>query len=795
MPASRAPRLCAHCGSAVPSTLDGAYCCAGCAAVAQLLSAEGLERYYALTSGPRPPANPARPDGHAWLAPLVEEAKAAARDGRQRLELDVQGIACAACVWLHEELFRRHGGLQLTVNPALGTARLVYGDGFDAEGFVGHVESFGYRFGPARKETARPRDGLTWRLGVTAALTMNVMLFSIAFHFGLSKSDPQIFRLFSALSLALASAAVAVGGWPFFAAAFRALRAGVLHLDLPIALGIAMVWAVSLAQARAGRGDLAYLDTLSTFITLMLFGRWLQRRLVERNRRFLLDDDGADGLWVRRLEGGQPRAVRAPQVRASNLLLIARGDVVPVDGVALGAATVSTEWIDGEPAAHGVEAGRPLKAGSVNAGAAAFTLRAAQAFSDSQLLPLLRAAAPGRRDAPHQRFWDLVSRRWVVGVLGASALGFAIWFHAGVPRAIDVAAGLLVVTCPCAIGLAVPLAYELTQQALRRQGFYARKLDVLDRLLRVKQVIFDKTGTLTLGTLSLERPEVLAGLEPSARDAAFSLAARSSHPVSSCLAAALDQAGARFDASMAVTEVAGQGVEGRDASGALFRLGREAWALGAAAGEPSGRTVLARDGRRVADLSVREVMRRDAAEELASLQRGGRSVWLMSGDTPARVRQVAERLGVPAERALGGLSPEGKAEKVAALDRHDTLYLGDGVNDAPAFGAAYLAGTPAIERPVLPARSDFFLLGGGLSSLSFALEQAARLRQVVRTLLFTSLAYNGVAIGFGLLGALTPVRAAVAMPLSTISLLLFTVARLGRRAPVVPALRLSEVKP
>ncbi len=762
--------------------------------MAGLLAAEGLDRYYRLVSGVRPPVNPSRPDSHAWLGPLAEAAKASARGDTRTLELDVQGISCAACIWLNQELFRRHGGLNLTINPALGTASLVYGEGFDPFAFVTHVESFGYRFGPPRKEAARERDGLTWRLGVTAAVTINVMLFSISFHFGLSPADPEIFRLFTALSLVLATVAVAVGGWPFFTAAARALKAGVLHLDLPIALGIALVFAVSLAQARSGRGDLAYLDTLCTFITLMLFGRWLQRRLVERNRRFLLEDDGADGIWVRRVAGPSLETVRAPQVREGDLLLIAPGDVVPVDGVSQAAAEVSTEWIDGEPASRPVAALAPLKAGSVNAGRAAFTLRAVQGFSDSRLGPLLRSSEPVRRDAPHLRFWDLAARRWVVTVLAAAALGFALWLHAGLPRAIDVAVGLLVVTCPCAIGLAVPLAYELTQQALRRQGFFARRLDVLDRLLAVKQVLFDKTGTLTLGTLVPSHPEQLAQLTKEARDAAFNLAARSSHPVSACLARELERSGAVFDERMQVSEVPGRGVEGRDAQGALWRLGREDWALGGAGAQAAG-TALTRDGDKVADLSVREVMRHDAPVELAALQREGRAVWLLSGDASERVRAVADRLGVPPERALGGLSPEEKAGVVSRLDRGDTLYLGDGVNDAPAFAAAALSGTPAIERPVLPARSDFFLLGGGLSPLRAALESAAKLRRVVRVLLGVSLAYNALAIAFGLLGVLTPVRAAVAMPLSTISLLVYTVARLGRSAPRATALALSEVKP
>jgi Cu2+-exporting ATPase len=212
---------CMHCGNEMPAGVAGRYCCAGCEAVAGLLASEGLERYYQFARGARPPVSEVRGDGHAWLAPLIEAAQPVG--ATRRLELDVQGVSCAACVWLIEELYRRDGGLALTLNPALGTASLVYREGFDVGAFVRHVETFGYRFGPAHKESTRGRDGLTWRLGVTAALAVNVMLFSLAFHFGLSPTEPQLFRLFTTLTLLLASAAVAIGGWPFFSAAGRAL--------------------------------------------------------------------------------------------------------------------------------------------------------------------------------------------------------------------------------------------------------------------------------------------------------------------------------------------------------------------------------------------------------------------------------------------------------------------------------------------------------------------------------------------------------------------------------------------
>jgi Cu2+-exporting ATPase len=765
------------------------FCCAGCEAVHGLLREQGLTRYYQLAQGRTAPAPEPRKDrGFAWLEPLVGRAEALPGPVCA-LELDVQGIHCAACVWLMNELFRRQpGGAGLTVDPALGKVRMQWRRGaFDVGGFLRAVEGFGYLFGPSRKHPEAASLDLPIRLGLCAALAMNVMLFSVSFYVGLTPEDGDVFRLFTRLSLWLSTGVVVVGGWPFFRSAAQGLRRGGLHLDLPIALGILLVFGTSLVQARGGRGDLAYFDTLNTFVTLMLVGRWLQQRVLERNRRFLLEDDGAEGLFVRRQEGERLATVRAAEVREGEVLVIAPGDLVPVDAVLLDAdARVSTDWITGEPGERAVARGGALPAGAFNAGREAVRVRAAQAFTDSPLVALLRRAPAGTGGAAlHTRFWDGVSRRWVATVLVVSAVGLAVWWPAGPDKALEVAVALLVVTCPCAIGIATPLAYELVQARLRRGGFFVRSTDLLDRLPRVRQVLFDKTGTLTLGRLELVDRAVVEGLTEEARDVAFDLVSRSNHPASRCLSAALTRVGARFAPEARVTEHPGQGLE-LTREGVCWRLGRADWAASGPglsqdeAGRPgpargASGPVLSRDGVLVAAFPLRESVRADARREVQALQEEGRAVWLISGDAPARVRELAASLGIPTAHALGGQRPEDKATAVAALDSADTLYLGDGVNDSLAFERALCAGTPAIDRPVMPGKSDFFLLGEGLASIREALRLSLRLRAVVRRLLGLAITYNVVAVAVCLAGWMTPLRAAVAMPATSLATVLFTV--------------------
>ncbi len=774
-----APAQCLHCGTRVPADSARAdFCCAGCEVVYGLLRSQGLERYYALAGREVAPVPEASRDrSHAWLEPLLEKAEGRAGEV-YGLELDVQGIHCAACVWLMNELFRRHaGGGSVIVNPALGKVKLQWRRGaFDVRRYLREVEGFGYQFGPSRKEATKASVDLPVRLGITAAITMNVMIFSVSFYLGLTPADGELFSLFTQLSLWLSTAVVLVGGWPFFKAAVQGLRRGVLHLDLPIAVGIVLVYLTSVLAARDGRGDLAYFDTLNTFVLLMLVGRWLQQRVVERNRRYLLEDDGAAGLYVRRIEAGRLQTVPAAGIREGDELLVAPGDLVPVDAVLLeGGGRFSTAWITGESDVRTHAESEEVPAGACNEGQRAVRVRASTAFADSPLVALLRAP-PDSRGVRVSRFWDVLARGWVVGVFAAAALGVLLWWPEGPHRSLEIAAALLVVTCPCALGIATPLAYELMQTRLRRAGVFVRSLDLLDRATRVRKVLFDKTGTLTLGRLELSNRRAVDVLSPDLRDLTFSMVARSNHPVSRALADALQ--GARFGTLGEVEELPGRGLElHRD--GVVWRVGKPQWAAPHVAGTHRGVTVLSRDGEPLASFELREALRPDARREVETLNGLGLQTWLVSGDAQEKVTRLAKALGIPEERALGGQRPEDKAQVVARIEARDTLFLGDGVNDALAFEAALCAGTPAVDRPVMPGRADFFLLGEGVGGVRELLAGAQRLRRVVRRVLLVTVLYNALAVTACLLGWMTPLRAAIAMPVSSITAIAGVAVALG----------------
>lgn len=777
---------CRHCGLPVPAARRrraDAFCCDGCARVHALLHEQGLDRYYDLRGERGAPPAELRGGGMAWLDPLLGAPR---RDGGARaLALGVQGVHCAACVWLLRELFlRRPGALEARVNPAAGTAELTFAAGCDVRAYLEEVERFGYRFGPPRA-VAPPRSrALLVRLGVCAAAAGNVMLFSFSLYAGLGRADGALYGLFGWLSLALTALAVAVGGWVFFRAAIAGLRLGVAHLDLPIALGLALAFAGSVHAHLARGPQHAFHDTVASFVTLMLLGRFLQERVLERNRAGVLTAGDLETLTVRRVVGGAVEAVSVAEIAAGDELLVVPGDVVPVAAVTLGAGgDVALDWITGEPDVLAVAAGDDVPAGACNAGRSGLRLAAREAFAESRLRELLaRPAGDGESPAgPAGAWWHALGTIYVTAVLALAAAGFLLWLPRGVEAALPVTVAILVVTCPCALGLAVPLAHELIHAGLRRVGVFVRERSFPDRALRVRAVLFDKTGTLTHGRLAATPATLaaLAALPAEARAVAAAMAARSNHPASRALAEALaGEPPAAIADPTALEEVAGQGLR-LALGGREWRLGRPEFAAPGAAprGEDGAGTVLACDAEVLACLAFAEEARADVPEELARLAAAGLEVRVLSGDRPERVRALARRVGLPEERAEGGLDPEAKAARVRALDRRDTLMVGDGINDAPAFAAAYCTATPAVDRPHLPARADFYYLGDGVAAVARALGAAARLRRVVRTNLAFALAYNAGALALAFAGLVTPLLAAVLMPASSLAVVGHTIAR------------------
>ena len=817
---------CLHCGNGLGrfwKPADGPFCCRGCRSVWEMINQEHLERFYDLKTDRLAPAAKLRPETFNWLDRLIAEREQSATgsSGPLHLDLDIQGVHCAACVWLIEELFKRQeAGIQLRINPTLGKVELIWDPARgDLKEFLAEVEKFGYRLGPSRKGAHRHARGLVMRMAISIAMAMNVMIFSLSYYFGLAPEDGALYGVFGWVSLALATVSVIAGGGVFFKGAVAGLRRRVLHLDVPISLGMVLAYGGSVYGFLSHGPEHAYFDSLTVFIALMLVGRWAQEHILERNRNALLDASGAENLTAKRLRDGVPEPIGAVDVVAGDELWIAPGDLVPTAGILLRRSTqVSLDWITGESDQVDFNPGDTIPAGAFNASSGGFSVTAVESFHDSRLQDLLRSTSLA--DASFRpKWWHRISTWYVTLVLLAAAIGFVGWATVDVTTALKVTIAILVVTCPCALGLATPLAEELVHFALRQAGIFVRKSDFMEKALLVRKVLLDKTGTLTMGDLILDDAshQALAALRPDEQAVLAQMTGRSNHPVSRCINVALtgrpraQAAGAASTAPAddatepaavnlaveALVEKPGCGLE-LTLPDDIWRLGRADWAKtpadddrsaahstnGPADPSASARvqeTVFSHNGRPLATIRLSEEFKADAAGEVQTLRQAGFDVYLVSGDAQAKVDAAARALNIPAERAWGGLSPEDKAARVRDLDQTDTLMVGDGLNDSPSFEVALCAATPAVDRPVLPGKADFYFLGDGISALRRGLLAARHLRKVIRDNLVFAIFYNLLAVGLCFAALVTPVVAAILMPISSVFVVTWTAIRLSRR--------------
>ncbi|MEO9142638.1 MAG: heavy metal translocating P-type ATPase, partial [Polyangiaceae bacterium] len=378
-----------------------------------LLQSEHLERFYDLRGERGPPIPEMRIErrDRKWL-----EAIEARRDphsvNASGIELDLQGIHCSACVWLLEKVFsRREGAVRVTINPTLGRARLVVLPSFDLAAWAGEIERFGYIAGPPLKHAPRRSSELALRMGVCIAIAMNAMIFAIAEYAGLTSGATS--DLFHHWSIGLSILSVLVGGSVFFRSAWEGVRRGMATLDLPIALGLLLAFVGSLVAYGHARTSGVFFDTLDVFVALMLVGRYLQERALERNRQTLLDHDGVEGLLTRREEAEGPRTVKCTTIAAGDRLVLAPGDLLPVDARLedSSSASFSLDWINGESRPHRYANGASVPAGAFLAGETSVRLIALDAFERSPLIDLVKTTSPRDLDRPMSTpWWTTVTR-------------------------------------------------------------------------------------------------------------------------------------------------------------------------------------------------------------------------------------------------------------------------------------------------------------------------------------------------------------------------------------------------
>lgn len=753
---------CAHCGAPLAPRQDR-FCCTGCAGAHALVAGLGLDAFYRRQETAAGALRPEEALPGLDVAAFAE----ALPDGVHRLDLVVAGLTCGACVWLVEQALAAEPDV-LSARASLSARRLsVTWRGAASRGndLAGLLARLGFRVAPwspaclRATEDAEGRE-LTRALGIAAFGSMNIMLISVAVWVG-TDMGPALRHGLHWLAALIGMPVVLIAGMPFYRSAWSAIRAGRPSMDLAVSLGVLATALMSLSETLRN-GPYTWFDGATMLLALLLAGRVLDRAARRRARQSVAELLALqDGLVTRLLADGRTEAVPAARIGAGERVLVAAGERLRLDGTAEADALLDAAATTGESVPRSYPAGAPLPAGAVNMGAplAMVVTAAAKDGSLAAMARLLERAeqAKGRFVA----IADRASRFYVPVVHVVAAATFVLWWgvlDASWQVALVNAVCVLLITCPCALALAVPAVQVVAVGGLFRRGVLVTSATALERLASADHAVLDKTGTLTEG-----RPVLVPdGQDPAALARAASLARASRHP----LAQALVRASPEAPLAEGVREIPGQGL----AAGGT-RLGSPAFCgLGAS---PDGMTLVFRErGAGPVAFRFADRMREDAPAAVAALAALGLPAELLSGDGEGAVAALAWSAGVPAWRA--GADPAAKAARIAALaaeGRHP-LMVGDGINDAAALAAAHVSASPAGATDLAQTASDLVLQREGLGALPVAIRIARRAQAIARQNIGFSLAYNIVAVPIAVAGLVTPLVAAVVMASSSLVVVL-----------------------
>lgn len=765
---------CIHCNTPLePSQKDSGFCCTGCEFVYQLIHNQGLEQFYDLKKGES--SSPLRDQpfqqyDFSWLKEAIAHYEEEAPDAAStEFSGSLQGISCIGCVWLVEKLFLRHaGGIRCDIVPTTGAIHLTWNrQDLDILEFAHELQQFGYLIGPARAHQKQSVEFklLGGKLGICGAFALNAMVFSLPRYLGMDP-DFQFAGIFDLITFISATLAMLVGGSWFIKRAVQGVRARIIHMDLPIALGVSLAYLGSLFGWISGYHALMYFDFVAIFIFLMLGGRWLQTAAVERNRNRLLEQTPVP-LSVNDADSGESIDIDAIQSGLSYQL--PAGQTAPVASVvARGRADFSLEWINGEPDPVHRSSGMQIPAGAINLSDGQVILTAEEDWKDSLLAKLIR---PGEATA-RSPLMEKILRYYLSAVIILGLGGGIAWLLAGMPvaAAVQVSISIFVISCPCALGVALPLADELASGQMRMLGVFIRRPAFWSRIRQIETIFFDKTGTLTLELPQLADTVAIDQLDDHNAAALARLCSRSLHPFSRSLMRALGIRGQTLMAQQnhqKAEELPGLGARFRDADSYLYSLGKCGWDGASTTVQQATRPgcELRRDGQIIAFFEFHESLRPEALQTLQQLS--AYHPHILSGDHPDRVQQIAHLLGIAPAQVHAGLTPDEKATLVQEIDSDHSLYLGDGANDSLAFDQSFMTGAVA-GRGLLEAKADFYFLSNGLQFLPKMFGLAKKHTRAIRSVFTFSLSYNLIAVAICLSGYMNPLLAAILMPLSSI---------------------------
>ena len=676
--------------------------------------------------------------------------------------LVVPGMHCAGCMAKVERALGALDGVSAArVNLTARQVRVDHGSAVSLPRLVEALQAVGFPSQPRGEELAPPPSAvkpLLPPLAVAGFACMNVMLLSVSIWSGAEGATKELFHW---LSAAIGVPAIAYAGLPFFRSAWGALKRRTTNMDVPISIGVTLATALSLYETM-NHGEDAWFDGTLMLLLFLLAGRALDAGMRDRARAGVdaLLRQAAPGAMVVAKDGGLewlPSADLGPGM----LMRVAAGERLAADGeMVSGQTSFDQSLLTGESAPVHAAAGDGVLAGTLNL-ENPVDVRVTAAGAGTTLAEIARLMeASGQVRSAYVRIADRASRLYAPAVHSLAALTFAGWMvaGAGVHQSLVYAIAVLIITCPCALGLAVPVAQVVACSALMRRGVMVKDGAALERIAEVTRALLDKTGTLTLGR-PLPDPVTISALPEDAAAVALGLASHSRHPLSRALVEALVARGVKAAEITQVNEEAGQGVSGLW-QGRKVQLRRPEAASGIA-------TTLDIEGQPAWLLPFADRLRPGANEALAELRRLGIEVSILSGDNAAAVADVARETGLAGQ---GCASPLDKQQAIARLQDsgHKVLMAGDGLNDGPALSAANASIAPGSASDVGRHAADLVFLGESLEAIPMAVRAARRTMRVVQQNFIMAIGYNLLAVPLAMAGLITPLLAAAAMSTSSL---------------------------
>ena len=824
---------CYHCQLPLPdnevveTSIDGqvrSFCCHGCSSVAETIHGAGLGGFYdRILEGEQLAPPPELADALAMYdLDEVQQEFVATDNELSEVQLLVEGVHCAACVWLIENSLRRQSGVaEARVNLSGRKLKLRWDRARQPlSKLLELLGTLGYKavpFDPNSAEDSFKKQNrhLLFRMGFAAFAMMNLMWTSIALYSG---ADQGEFRgLFHWVGLALATPTLIYSGYPFFRGAWFSIKNLRPNMDLPIAIGVTITYLYSAYITFTGSdvGEV-YFDTVVNFLFVILVGRYLEamskRKALASTQRLL---DLQPRVATRLDAEGQQELVAIRAVNKGDRVLVKPGDRIPVDGVVVeGSSQIDEAMLTGESVPVSKTVGAQVNTGTLN-GSGSLVIEVTGLLADSalgQIIHLVEDAQSSR--APIQRLADRIVPWFVMVTISLALASFAWWWGSGIEQALMVATSVLIITCPCALGMATPMSIAVASGLGARHGILVKNGEVLERLSAIRHFVFDKTGTLTEGRMRLtalvteQQHWKLDSDSPLSADSAellrqvAEIEQLSEHPIARAITecASQQQISLGSGDAAAFSSTAGRGVQGV-CSGQTLLIGTPVWldqqqvkrseALEQAAAELDRRGVssvrVARDGVEIGLIAVEDRIRDGARELIDRLKAQGAEITLLSGDRRQTAEAVAEQLG--GMEVIAEVLPQDKDRTIAALQArgHEVVMIGDGVNDAPSLVRADVGIALGSGTDVSIASADIVLLSSELARVDQAVHLSQRTLRTVRQNIGLSFAYNGIMVPLAMMGMVTPLVAAITMPISS----LFVI---GNAARISTLFKQSRVK-